>query len=80
MVDTYGLKVDIALRDEVQERVKNLDSPAYTGFVMPELVPVMDAEAKMIDVNVEYPLDLAAQMLSWSAATRKMAEAPSGTR
>jgi dipeptidyl-peptidase-3 len=80
MVDTYGLKVDIALRDEVQERVKNLDSPAYTGFVMPELVPVMDPEAKMIDVNVEYPLDLAAQMLSWSAATRNMASSPSGAR
>jgi len=80
LVDTYGLKVEIALRDEVQDRVKNLDSPAYTGFVMPELVPVMDPEAKIIDIRVEYPLDLAAQMISWSARTRKIAAAPSGTR
>jgi len=76
LVDTYGLKVDIALRDEVQKRVSTLDSPAYTGFVMPELVPVMDPEAKMTDVTVKYPLDLAAQMLSWSAATRGTRSAP----
>jgi len=80
LVDTYGLKVDLALRDEVQERVRSLDSPAYTGFVMPELVPVMDPEAKMIDVKVEYPLDLATQMLSWSAETRKLPGATGSSR
>jgi dipeptidyl-peptidase-3 len=77
LVDTYGLKVDPALRDEVQERVKSLDSPAYTGFVMPVLTPVMDPEGKITDVTATYPLSLADQMLSWSAMTRKMS-APSG--
>jgi len=70
LVDTYGLKVDIALRDEVQARVKDLNLPSYTGFVMPKLEPVNDPTAKIIDVKVTYPLDLAAQMLEWSAFTK----------
>ena len=76
LVNTYGLKVDIALRDEVQERVKSLDAPAYTGFVQPVLTSVMDPEAKIVDVNVSYPLSLADQMLSYSAMTRKMTAPP----
>jgi dipeptidyl-peptidase-3 len=70
LIDTYGLKVDIALRDEVQERVKKLDLPSYTGFVQPKLEPVLDPEAKIADVKVSYPLDLATQMLEYSAFTR----------
>lgn len=70
LIDTYGLKVDITLRDEVQERVKKLDLPSYTGFVQPELEPVLDPEAKVVDVRVNYPLDLARQMLQYSAFTK----------
>jgi len=44
------------------------------------LPPVMDPEAKMIDVKVEYPLDLATQMLSWSAETRKLPGATGSSR
>jgi len=71
LIDTYGLKVDIALRDEVQERVKKLDLPSYTGFVQPRLEPVLDPEANIVDVKVTYPLDLSTQMLEYSAFTRK---------
>lgn len=70
LIDTYGLKVDVTLRDEVQERVKKLDLPSYTGFVQPKLEPVMNPEAKIADVKISYPLDLAAQMLEYSAFTR----------
>lgn len=80
LVDGYGLKVDVALRDEVQARVKSLDSPAYTGFVQPMLTPVMDPEGKVIDVKVSYPLSLADQMLSWSAASRKLTAPGEGRR
>ncbi len=76
LVDTYGLKADIALRDEVQERVKSLDSPSYTGFVQPVLTPVMDPEAKIVDIRVSYPLSLADQMLSYSAMTRRLTAPP----
>jgi dipeptidyl-peptidase-3 len=80
LVDGYGLKVDVALRDEVQERVRSLDSPSYTGFVQPVLTPVMDPEGKITDVKVSYPLSLADQMLSWSATTRKMTPLREGRR
>ncbi len=72
MIDTYGFKVDIALRDEVQERVKKLDDAAYSGFVMPKLEPVSDASGKIVDVKVSYPCDLAVQMLEYSAFTKKV--------
>lgn len=72
LVDTYALKIDTALRDEVQARVKDLNLPKYTGFVMPKLEPVNDPTAKIVDVTVRYPLDLAAQMLEWSAFTKGM--------
>jgi dipeptidyl-peptidase-3 len=80
LIDTYGLKVDVALRDEVQSRVRSLDAPAYTGFVEPVLTPVMDPEGTIIDVKVAYPLSLADQMLSWSAATRKLTMPGEGKR
>lgn len=70
LIDTYGLKVDVALRDEVQARVKDLNLPSYTGFVMPKLEPVNDPTAKIIDVKVTYPLDFATQMLEYSAFTK----------
>ncbi len=70
LVDTYGLRVNVRLRDEVQARVANLHLPAYTAFVMPKLDPVLDPEAKVVDVKLSYPPDLATQMLEWSAFTR----------
>ncbi|MBI3194835.1 MAG: peptidase M49, partial [Ignavibacteriae bacterium] len=76
LIDKYGLKVDTKLRDEVQKRVEKLDAPAYTGFVMPNLEPVMDPEANIVDVKVTYPLDLAAQMLEYSAFTKRMKKSP----
>jgi dipeptidyl-peptidase-3 len=72
LVDTYGLKIDVRLRDEVQERVKHLNLASYTGFIMPKLEPVNDPTAKVIDVRVSYPLDLAAQMLEYSAFTKSV--------
>lgn len=70
MIDRYGLKVDVTLRDEVQDRVRTLDAPAYTGFVMPRLEPVQDANGEIVDIAVTYPLDLAKQMLEYSSFTK----------
>jgi dipeptidyl-peptidase-3 len=74
LIDLYGLKVDVKLRDEVQERVRHLGLAAYTGFVMPKLEPVSDPMANIIDVKVSYPMDIAKQMLEWSAFTRPFRE------
>jgi dipeptidyl-peptidase-3 len=75
LIDKYGLKVDAKLRDEVQERVKKLDIPSYTGFVMPRLEPVRDGQGKIVEVKVSYPLDLAKQMLEYSQFTKAEKEA-----
>ncbi len=66
LVDTYGLKIDTAWRDEVMKRVKRLKLSAYTGFVMPDLRPILDKKGEVVDVKVEYPLDLKKQMLEYS--------------
>jgi dipeptidyl-peptidase-3 len=70
LVETYAIPVDVTLRDEVQERVKHLNLPAYTAFVMPKLEPVSDPQAKIVDVRVTYPMDFARQMLEFSAFSK----------
>jgi len=62
--------VDPKLRDEVQERVKKLDIASYTGFVMPKLDPVLNAEGRISEVRVIYPMDLAKKMLEYSSFTK----------
>ncbi len=74
LVDAYGLKIDTALRDEVLARMEKLDRAVYTGFVMPKLEPVFDEKKNIVDVKVSYPLDLAKQMLEYSAFTTKEKE------
>jgi dipeptidyl-peptidase-3 len=70
LFDTYGIHFDAALRDEVVARVDALDLPSYSGFVMPKLTPVTDANGTITDVRISYPLDLTAQMLEFSGASR----------
>jgi dipeptidyl-peptidase-3 len=68
----YGVHFNPALRDEVVARVDHLQLPSYTGFVMPKLEPVTNTAGEIIDVTISYPLDLTAQMLEYSAATRHL--------
>jgi dipeptidyl-peptidase III len=70
LFELYGVHFDPKLRDEVVARVDTLNLPSYTGFVMPVLTPVTGPDGAIIDVTISYPLDLTAQMLAYSAATR----------
>jgi len=72
LFETYGVHFDPALRDEVVARVDRLKLPSYTGFVMPRLAAVRDEAGAIVDVEISYPLDLASQMLEYSAATRHL--------
>jgi dipeptidyl-peptidase-3 len=72
LMAAYGIHFDPALRDEVVARVDRLQLPSYTAFVMPTLHAVTDATGDIIDVTISYPLDLSAQMLEYSAATRHL--------
>jgi dipeptidyl-peptidase III len=66
LFDTYGIHFDPKLRDQVVARVEKLNLPSYTGFVMPKLTPVTDANGAITDVRISYPLDLTTQMLEYS--------------
>jgi len=70
LFDDHGIRFDPKLRDEVVERYRAQDLPAYTGFVMPRLTPVTDAGGAVIDATISYPCDLEAQMLEWSGRLR----------
>jgi dipeptidyl-peptidase III len=72
LVESYGVHFDPSLRDEVVARVERLRLPSYTGFVMPRLTAVHDEVGAIADVEISYPLDLATQMLEYSAATRHL--------
>ncbi|MCU0974648.1 MAG: dipeptidyl peptidase 3, partial [Burkholderiales bacterium] len=41
LVEEHGVHFDPVLRDEIVARVQRIDMPSYTGFVMPELHPVV---------------------------------------
>ena len=66
LFETYGVHFDPELRDEVVARVDQLKLPSYTGFVMPTLTPVRDADGEIVDVQISYPCDLTTQMLEYS--------------
>ncbi len=64
LVETYGVKVDAALHNEVLQRYKKLNLKPYRGFIQPKLVPVMDGD-KITDVKVEYPQSFFQQMIEY---------------
>ncbi len=65
LVETYGVKVDKKLHEEVLRRSEKLHIPPYGGFINPRLVPVTDEDGNITDVKVEYPDDFTKQMLEY---------------
>jgi dipeptidyl-peptidase-3 len=72
LFDAYGVHFDPALRDEIVARVDHLRLPSYSAFVMPKLDAVRNESGDITDVRISYPLDLSAQMLEYSEATRHL--------
>lgn len=64
LIESYGVKIDPALHQEVLERYKKLNIAPYAGFIQPKLVPVM-VDGKISDVKIEYPKDFKTQMLEY---------------
>ena len=71
LFETHGIRFDPKLRDEVLSRVKALDLPSYTAFVMPRLEPVKADGGEITDVTISYPMDLTTQMLEFAKAGRE---------
>lgn len=66
LVETYGVKLDKALHEEVRERYRTLHLAPYKGFVNPVYVPEYDAERKIADVKIDYTEGYTEQMLRYS--------------
>jgi dipeptidyl-peptidase III len=64
LIETYGVKVDLALHKEVLDRYSKLNMAPYQGFIQPKLVPVYK-DSKLIDVKVEYPKNFVDQMMEY---------------
>ena len=67
LVERYAVKVDPVLHEEVLERYRRLDLAPYKGFINPQLLPVLDADGKIADIQVYYGESYAHQMLRYSA-------------
>ena len=52
LVETYGVKVDRAMHEEVLARVEPLNIAPYKGFVQPRLVAI-EQDGEIIDVKIE---------------------------
>lgn len=65
LIETYGVKVDIDLHKEVLKRWEKLKIAPYSGFIQPELSPVIENN-KIVDVKIQYSKDFKAQMLDYA--------------
>ena len=52
LVETYGVKVDRAMHEEVLARVEPLNIAPYKGFIQPRLVAI-EQDGEIIDVKIE---------------------------
>jgi len=66
LVETYGVKVDPELHEEVLRRVKPLDIAPYSGFVNPILEPIKNDVGEIVDFEVRYAESFADQMMDYA--------------
>jgi dipeptidyl-peptidase-3 len=62
LIETYGVKIDREMHQEVLDRVAALDIPAYRGFIQPQLVAV-EQDGEIVDVKIEQTPDFVEWML-----------------
>jgi len=65
LVERYAIKVDVDLHQEVLARYKKLNLAPYKGFINPWLIPVLDADGEISDVQVDYSESYVHQMLRY---------------
>ncbi|MGB6200365.1 MAG: hypothetical protein WBF35_12535 [Candidatus Acidiferrales bacterium] len=66
LVDTYGVKLNPAWRDQVVARAKAIQLPTRGVFLSPLIEPVYDAAHHVVDAHIRYPSSLAEVMLTYS--------------
>lgn len=66
LVETYGVKVDRKLHEEVISRFKKLGIAPYAGFINPRLSLQKNEKGEVADVTVDYTQGYTEQMLEYS--------------
>ncbi|MDE6648192.1 MAG: dihydrofolate reductase, partial [Prevotella sp.] len=67
LVEQYAVKVDAELHQEVLSRYKQLNLAPYKGFINPVMLPIMDANGEICDIQLNYSESYAHQMLRYSS-------------
>jgi dipeptidyl-peptidase-3 len=62
LVETYGVKVDQAIHEEVLARAEPLNIAPYKGFIEPRVVAI-EKNGEIVDVKIEHPDDFVGRML-----------------
>ncbi len=62
LVESYGVKVDRAIHEEVLARIEPLNIAPYKGFIQPRIVAV-EENGEIVDVIIEHPEDFVDRML-----------------
>jgi len=52
LIETYAVKVDRELHEEVLARIEPLDIPAYRGFIQPRITAI-EEDGEIVDVKIE---------------------------
>jgi len=62
LIETYGVKVDQEIHEEVLARAEPLNIAPYKGFIEPRIVAVEEG-GEIVDVVIEHPEDYVERML-----------------
>ena len=66
LVERYAVNVDPTLHAEVLERYQHLNLAPYKGFINPMMLPVLDENGEICDIQLNYSESYAHQMLRYS--------------
>ena len=65
LVEHYAIKVDAELHQEIRVRADRLNLAPYKGFINPQLIPVLDDNGEICDIDVSYSESYVHQMLRY---------------
>ena len=66
LVEDYAVQIDADLHTEVLERYKKLNLAPYKGFINPWLLPILDENGEISDIQVNYSESYDHQMMRYS--------------
>ena len=66
LVETYAIKVDEQLHQEILDRYQRLNLAPYKGFLNPWMKPVVNTEGEITDIVLDYSESFTEQMMRYS--------------